>query len=107
MGIGETLRQDLFKLVIRAAGYQAKTACGNIQICAGLEAGIVGSTHAVGQQRLERSRARRSEEEAITSDVEADTESVVAVLGNISIDTTGIEEEAEEGLKAALGIEVE
>ena len=38
--IGETLRQALAKLVMRAAGDQAKTVCGNIQLCAGLEAGI-------------------------------------------------------------------
>ena len=45
--IGETLRRALDKLVIRAAGYQAKTACGNLQLCAGLESGIEGSNHAV------------------------------------------------------------
>ena len=54
--IGETLRRDLAKLVIRAAGDQAKTACGNLQMCVGLEAGIEGSTHAMGQRRLERVR---------------------------------------------------
>ena len=40
VGIGETLRRALDKLVVRAAGDQAKTACGNLQLCAGLEAGI-------------------------------------------------------------------
>ena len=59
MGIGETLCRSLAKLVMRAAGDQAKTACGNIQLCAGLEAGIEGDTHAVGQRRIERARARR------------------------------------------------
>ena len=48
MGIRETLRRALAKLVMRAAGEQAKTACGNLQLCAGLEAGIEGDTHAVG-----------------------------------------------------------
>ena len=48
VGIGETLRWALDKLVIRAAGYQAKTACGNLQLCAGLEVGIAGATHSVG-----------------------------------------------------------
>ena len=38
--IGETLRRDLAKLVMRAAVYQVKTACGNLQLCAGLKAGI-------------------------------------------------------------------
>ena len=34
--IGETLRRDLAKLVMRTDGDQAKTACGNFQLCAGL-----------------------------------------------------------------------
>ena len=45
VGIGETLRRDLAKLVIRAAGGQAKTVCSNLQMCAGLEACIEGATH--------------------------------------------------------------
>ena len=40
MGIGETLLGALAKLVLIAAGEQAKTACGNLQLCAGLKAGI-------------------------------------------------------------------
>ena len=58
MGIGETLRRALAKLVMTAAGDQAKTAYGNLQLCAGLKAGIEGETHAVGQQRLARVRER-------------------------------------------------
>ena len=58
MGIGETLCRSLAKLVMRAVGYQAKTACGNLQLCAGLEASIEGDTHAVVQRRIERVRAR-------------------------------------------------
>ena len=38
--IGETFHRALAKLVMRSAGDQAKTECGNIQLCAGLEAGI-------------------------------------------------------------------
>ena len=48
VGIGETLRRALAKLVIRTA----KTVCGNLQLCAGIEAGIEGATHALGQWRL-------------------------------------------------------
>ena len=48
VSIGEMLCRALAKLVIRASGDQAKMACGNIQLCAGLEAGIEGATHAVG-----------------------------------------------------------
>ena len=36
VGIGETLRRALVKLVMRAVGEQEKTACGNLQLCAGL-----------------------------------------------------------------------
>ena len=61
MGIGETLLRALAKLVMRAAGDQAKMTCGNLQLCAGLEAGIEGSTHAVGQRRLTRVRERQEE----------------------------------------------
>ena len=63
VGIGETLCKTLAKLVMRAAGDQAHTACGNLQLCAGLEVGIEGATPDVGQRRLERVRARRSEED--------------------------------------------
>ena len=58
VGIGETLHQALAKLIIRAAGDQAKRASGNLQLCAGLETGIEGTTHAVGHRRLERLKAR-------------------------------------------------
>ena len=64
VGIGVMLRRALAKLVMRAAGDQAKTACGNLQLCAGLEAGIEGATHAVGQRRIERVLARRGEKES-------------------------------------------
>ena len=57
MKIGETLRLDLAKLVMREAGYQMKTAFGNFRFCAGLKAGIEGATHAIGHQRLERARS--------------------------------------------------
>ena len=59
VGIGETLRRDLAKFVIREAGYQANTACENLQLYASLKAGIEGATHAVGKRNLERSRERR------------------------------------------------
>ena len=59
VGIGETLRRDLAKLVMREAGYQENTACENLQLYASLKAGIEGATHAVGKRNLERSRERR------------------------------------------------
>ena len=60
MGIGETLRRALAKLRMRAAGDQAKTECGNLQLCAVLKAGIERETYSVGQKRLERSSHRKS-----------------------------------------------
>ena len=50
--IRETLCRDLAKLVMRVPRDQEKKACGNLQLCPGLEAGIEGSTHAVGPRRL-------------------------------------------------------
>ena len=45
MEIGDTLYWSLAKLIIRAAGEHVMTACGNLQLCAGLEACIEGATH--------------------------------------------------------------
>ena len=110
VGIGETLSWALAKLVMRAAGNQAKTACVNLQLCAGLEAGIEGATHIVGQRRLERLRGRRREDEDVKGSEEEDEEGgeVVAgwTLNNVSIETAGTEEEAVDGLEAALGLKV-
>ena len=73
MGMGETLHRALVKLVMRAAGDQEKTVCGNIQLCAGLEAGIEGAAHSVRQRRLDRLRARqRVAEEEGTEEEEVD-----------------------------------
>jgi hypothetical protein len=53
VGIGEIYRRLWAKLVLRKAGDQAKTVCGNLQLCAGLEAGIEGAVHAVRRRREE------------------------------------------------------
>ena len=103
VGIEETLRQALAKLIMRAAGEQAKTVCGNLQMCAGLEARIEGATHTAVQRRLERTRLRRQEgEEAGDSDEEEESGGVAARLNNLRIETTGIEEKAAEGIEASL-----
>ena len=49
LGIGRTLLRDLEKLVLRVTGDQAKTACGNLQLCTGLESGIEEETHTMGE----------------------------------------------------------
>ena len=99
MGIGETLLRALAKLIMKAAGEQGKTACGNLQLCAGLEAGIEGDTHAVGQRMVERVRSRRGEEEGKaeeeTEDPEEEGYEVVTGLDNLTIETAGTQEEAE------------
>ena len=51
--IGETLRWALAKIIMRADGDQAKTACINLQLCAGLESGIERATHAIYQRQTE------------------------------------------------------
>ena len=74
LGIGEKLCRALAKIVMRAAGDQAKTACGKIQLCAGLEYSIDGETHAVGKWSMERVRERRNvEEESGGSDEEKES----------------------------------
>ena len=83
MGIRETLCRALAKLVMRAAGDQAKTVCVNLQLCTGLEARIEGATHAVGQRRVERERARRSEEAVRRTEKEEYSESGVTVSNHL------------------------
>ena len=52
--IGETLCWSLAKLVMRAVWDQAETACGNLQLCTGLNAVIEAATYAMGKRRLDR-----------------------------------------------------
>ena len=106
VGIGETLCRALDKTVMREAGDQVNTECGNLQLCAGLEAGIEGATHDVGQRRLERERGRpREEEEAEEAEEEEEeSEGVASILNNLNKVTAVTEEEAVDGLEAALGM---
>ena len=87
MEIGETLLQTLAKLVLRAAGDQAKTACGNIHMCTGLKSGIEGATRAVGQQRIEQVRARRREEVAVYGvfDEEEESGGIESTVTNLTM----------------------
>ena len=108
VGIGETLCRALAKLIMREAGDQAKTACGNLQLCAGLKAVIEGATHAVGQHILERVRGKRLEEEAEEyAEEEEESGCVLARINNLTIKTARKEEEAVEQLTASLEMEVE
>ena len=95
MGIADMLHQALDKIVMRAVGYQTETACGNLQLYAGIEPGIEGATHAVGKRRLEKERKRRSKEEARIPDEEED-EDEVAGAERLRVETEGTEEEAAE-----------
>ena len=73
VGIGETLCWDL---IMRASGDQAKTACGNLQLCTDIEDNIEVVTNAVQQQRLETWRQRQREEEVRRPLKEEETYSV-------------------------------
>ena len=54
MGIRETLCRSLDKNFVRAARYQDKTACRNLQLFVVHEAGIEGETHFMVQRLRER-----------------------------------------------------
>ena len=107
VGIGETNSRTLAKIVIRLAGLQAKTMCGNLQLCTGLEAGIEGATHAVGQRRLERSRERQSNKEVRSLEEEEVKDTLVVGLNNLAIETEETEKEAAYGLMETLQMEIE
>jgi hypothetical protein len=47
VGIGEIYRRLWAKCLLKAIGSQATAACGNHNLCAGLQAGIEGAIHAV------------------------------------------------------------
>jgi hypothetical protein len=47
VGIGEIVRRLIAKCVIARVGYRATAACGSLQLCAGLPAGIEGAVHAL------------------------------------------------------------
>ena len=54
---------------MKSSGYQAKTACGNLQLCAGLEASTEGATHEVGNRQMDRLvQSRRGEESEESGD---------------------------------------
>ena len=70
VGIGETLRRAITRTVMKTERDQAKTARGSLQLCAGLEAGIEGDTHAVAQRRWDRTEPTLGKrlEEALKED---------------------------------------
>ena len=47
VGIGKIYRQLFMKCFLEVCSSQATTACGNLNLCAGLSAGIEGAVHAV------------------------------------------------------------
>ena len=54
---------------MNSSGYQAKTACGNLQLCAGLEASTEGATHEVRNRQMDRLvQSRRGEESEESGD---------------------------------------
>ena len=76
-------------------------------MCARLEAGIEGATHAVGQQRVEEGEGDtrgNGGQGSCQSEEEEEEGWIVSGLSNLIIETAGTEEEAAEGLAEALGI---
>ena len=47
VGCGEIMRRLMAKVVIASCGEEATEACGNVNLCAGLKAGIEGAYHAI------------------------------------------------------------
>ena len=47
VGIGESIRRLLAKCVVKIAGSEAMQAASNLNLCAGLPAGIEGAVHAL------------------------------------------------------------
>ena len=82
VGIRETLRHAIAKLVMRVAEDQVKTVCGSLHLCAGLEAGIEGANHVVA--------SRRSEQHTPYSGCEAD-EASEGAADESAADTSGTE----------------
>jgi len=48
MGIGEIYHWLMAKCILAMTGCQATAACDNLNLCAGLQAGIKGTVHAMG-----------------------------------------------------------
>ena len=76
LGIGEVWRRAMAKCVLVSCGEGAKSACGSVQLCAGVEAGIEAAMHAV------KSRAEENE---------------TMEFGEWEVDDSIWEKEAEEG----------
>ena len=75
--------------------------CAGIEACAQLEV----PTHR--QRKLERVRGRQNSEEVEASEEEEESGGVADVVGNLTIEMAGTEEEAAENLEVALGMEIE
>ena len=90
VGIRERIRWALSKLIIWEAGDKAKTVCRNLQLCAGLEAGIEGETHTMGQRQRERAVRRRREDYTV---VETEGEEEEKIGDRLRVEKKVIEED--------------
>jgi len=79
VGIGEIYRRLMAKCVLAVTGRQATTACDNLNLCTGLQAGIEGAVHAMGNawQAAEFRGGKTAPKTITTIDSEVTTTSVV------------------------------
>ena len=75
---------------MKAAGNQAKTACGSLQLCAGLDSEIKGETHVVEQRRRERTapalegkKEEKLEDRSIAAAEKEDRDGDEAAVGGV------------------------
>ena len=75
---GEIWLRLIAKIIKRSCGWQCKGACGSKQLCAGLEAGIEGSLHAVREVWPEATGWTR--DNGMTGDFQSPGEALLAMM---------------------------
>ena len=102
VGIREALRWELDKRVMRVAGDQANTECGNLHLCTGLKAIIEGKTDAVKEKPRERTNKGRAVESEYEAGEDEKKRDIV-----FAVELYGTEEEAPTNLELELEIEMD
>ena len=84
--VGEIYQRLWAKQTIKSAGEAAKVACGNVQLCAGLEAGVEGNLHAVREMWPEAGGYEEDEEAAANNPFTAILETMEAAEDGCEIE---------------------